>query len=987
MHCSSLLCPLFATLVAASAAAFDRSEWKLVFEDRFERTDIGPDWVVPGKAEIIGGRLKYGLDGHHLAMIARPFAPDVRIEFDAEAAPEAAPCDLSVGLSCGTAGGHPDYGYLLAFGGNFNTMHQIMGGRDMPRVQTWYPPKVIQRGKVHRICGMKEGLTLTLEVDGEVLLTATDRDPLGGPGFDRVGAVTWTGMLIDNVRVYERKTKHPDTPRYVPRLRGLPLALDDDRKLAAVSPNADPAVARAIDLFNAGRPKEAEQAFLAVADPETRAAGIAYSVAHLYYEAALDDFRRAGRALIDLASAHPDDERLQDYGELGRRAAGLTTLRIAGLPNGELTAAAIVSMGRDGNPFYDTARLYTARFLRAHAMEGGDRDMKTVRAMLAELKTWYPRHPGLRELTGEALPWGDDLIDDTSAAPAWARYLRELYARQCAVLNWWFTKRQYKDGQLGGGWGDDCEILRDWGPLAVISTGDPAIVAGIERLCDGIWGAAVDPQWGFGEYGDVEHSAEPSADTQPTMMILRWGDPLWIERNMRAAKTIRDVYMGVDETGHYRFRSGHYGAGLVGKGPRQEGDVHYNTRTMKHLQHLAFWGNAEARRVYLSWVEGWRRQTMTDYPNKPAGVVPGQLFFPSGTPIPPAGTAAKDWVSANAPNPDDPPGMAGMIHGGFIAAYRLTGDVRYLEPMQQYLMRTSFGPLFKDDVRRNVGSREWVIYGQQGDTHTDTVASFRWVTGDRTVDEYLLRFPSPYQRYMVTNDLDDLVKAIEGAARSMRVNFRLMTEELLQTDRAGLPCSRESLGAYTGAVHNWRDGLMPAMAVTWEVPDPHFAALVVASTDRRLRVWVYSFHDEPIRVGMRIWRLTPGRYAATHGEILPGETTNRRYGWCDPESFTYRRPLDTYRVNIPPRRPYCVDLRLVEPVDVPATAPDPAITATSSSPRRRGSRPPCTTSAAVRSSPSPSRSRAGPTTVRGSAWPSCRRGRCRFRGLIRSRRS
>ncbi len=919
-----LYCSLLGVLfgLGGRAAAFDRNEWKLVFEDRFERAAVGPDWIIEGKAEIVNGRLKYGLDGHHLARINRHFAPDVRVEFDAEAAPEKPPCDLSVGLACREGAGSYG-GYLLAFGGNLNTMHQIQGGRDMEWVHTWYPPERIQPGKVHRICGMKEGKTLTLEVDGKVLLTATDKDPLGGPGFDMAGTVTWNGMLVDNVRVYERKTPHPDTPRYVGSLRGLPLVSDEDRRLSAPAGTADPATRKAIDLFNAGRPQEAEKVFLTLPDAEMRAAGVAYAVGHLYYEASADDFKRAGQMLIDLAASKPTDERLKDYAELGRRVQTLSVLRFAGLPDGELTAGTILAMGRENNPFYDKAYFFKARLLRAHAMEGGDHAMPVPKAMFAELKKRYPQNQSLRELTGDEIPWGDELIDDTSSAPAWARYLRELYARQCAVLNWWFTKRQRHTGELGGGWGDDCEILRDWGPLACISTGDPAIVAGIERLCNGIWGTAVNPKWGFSGYGDVEHSAEPSTDTQPTMMILRWGDPLWFERNLRSAKTIRDIYMGVDQTGHYRFRSSFYGDDIIGQTPQQEGDVHYNTRTMKHLQHLAFWGNAEAKRVYLSWVDGWREQTMTEYPNKPAGVVPGQLFFPSGTMTPPSGKP-EDWVSSNAPDPNEPPGMGGMIHGGFLTAHWLTGDRKFLEPTYQYCMRTSYGPLFRREGLKP-GSPEWVLCGQQGDTHTDTMALFRWLSGDRTMEEYLLRFASPYQRYMVTNDLDALIRAVEQAAKSMRVNFRLMTEELLQTDRAGLPCSRESFGAYTGGLHNWRDGLPPTMAVTWEVPDPHFAALVVASTADRLRVWLYSFHDEPVRVGMRIWRLTPGVYAASHGEILPGERTNKRYRWGPPERFTYRRRLDTYEVRVPPRKAYAVDLRLLEPVAVPATAPDLAI--------------------------------------------------------------
>ena len=96
------------------------------------------------------------------------------------------------------------------------------------------------------------------------------------------------------------------------------------------------------------------------------------------------------------------------------------------------------------------------------------------------------------------------------------------------------------------------------------------------------------------------------------------------------------------------------------------------------------------------------------------------------------------------------------------------------------------------------------------------------------MEEYLLRFATPYQRYLVNNDLPGLMRSVEKAAKSMRTDFRIMTQELLQTDRAGLPATRDTIGAYSGALATWRDGLTPTMAVSWEAPDTDFAALVVA---------------------------------------------------------------------------------------------------------------------------------------------------------------
>ena len=49
------------------------------------------------------------------------------------------------------------------------------------------------------------------------------------------------------------------------------------------------------------------------------------------------------------------------------------------------------------------------------------------------------------------------------------------------------------------------------------------------------------------EVGDVEHTAEPSGDALPGMILLRYGDPRFVEYNLRSAKTIRFAPLGAAE--------------------------------------------------------------------------------------------------------------------------------------------------------------------------------------------------------------------------------------------------------------------------------------------------------------------------------------------------------------------------------------------------------------------------------------------------------
>lgn len=916
-----------AVIMLLCAGAAVGAEWRLAFEDRFQRDVLGDEWVVEDNAALIDGALHCGLKRPGLALINRPFAPDVRVEMVAEAMPGRMPCDLSIGLACQKEP-EPGYGILAAFGGMSNTQHQIIGGGRMERAVIKDPPKLIEPGRRYRIAATKEGKRVSLEVDGEELLSAVDEDVLGGPGFDHVGVLTWLGMIVYEVKVFERSEPHPDTPRFLTKLAGLALDVDEaGRMTARDGVRLESAAARGVELFNAGQYEQAEQAFAGVSDVEVRAAGIAWCVGHVNYIEEPKDNARVGAMLRALADAHPDDARLADYGTLGDSIGKLSIWRFSGGPNVGAAVKRVLAPGPAHNPYYDKARFYRARFTRAQGMESGEAVwQERAQQQLAALYEKYPTNPSLRELNGERVPWGEHLIVEDASVPLWARATREAYARQIAILREWFTNRQADDGQLGGGWGDDVEILRDWGPLAFISNGAPEIIAGIERLCEGVWQSELSA-YGFSpEIGDVEHAAEPSADTLPVMMALRYGDPLWIERNMHSLRSIRDYYTGTDAKGYRRFKSSFYGGDKTGTSVRDGGDSHYNTRTMAHAWWLAWYGNRGARELYLDWVDGWLAATMSEQPGKLAGVVPSEIWYPSGEIVAPG---AERWYDDVGQYDRRGPEMSPMIQSAFLAAYSLTGEWRYLHPMAFYTRWTVFGPLVDhwEHAPREPGDFFWHIRGLQYSGHPNVLTQYWWLSGDETAEDLIKQYGKPTQRFLAFRDLDGFIESLDKSARRMRHNFLLMTKELLQTDRAGLPGADETYGAFTGGFSNWRDNSLMTSAVSWDVPHTDFGALVYNADRRHTRVWVYNFADGTTTMGLRLWRLDPGVYDVLTGEILEPDVGHvRRYHWnVEPRQFRYLRRGDTLYVDVPSGKPTAVDVRMREALEVPALAPDLAL--------------------------------------------------------------
>ena len=860
--------------------------WQPVFTDDFERGELGADWYLRGgKARIESGRLILEGAGATL-LVDRPFAPDVRIEFTAEALPGLPPCDLSVAMGASRLLG---YHYLLAFGGESNRANRILGPRD-GGVRDRKPAMLIEPGRRYRITALKEGRRLALEVDGKTLLETQDADPVGGPGFDRVGLVTWNGMIVDDVRVSERVSPAPDGPRVLSRLQPMGWRWQN-RKLEPTG-QASPELAPALVAYNAGRIDEAVRLLFEQGSLEPEGVALlAWCLGDLAHEEKPAELAGLATRARDTAAGYRDHPAMAD---LALAAEWFSRLNLRS--RDRVAAVRLMSLDPQSNPFNHKARLWLARYHYAAALEGADRTrVAEAMEMFNALKAIWPEHPGLRELTGERVPWGKELIRPDSDGPEWARCLQEAAARHQAILNWWFAKRQAPDGQLGGGWGDDVEILRGWAPAACWSSACEPAIAGIERLAEGVWTHVL--QDGYdADPGDVEHSAEPSADSLPPMLLLRHGDAKWLERNRLSARTIRERFMAVNQRGHLQFISSEFGATQTRTGPQAGGDTGYSGRPMRHLLWLAWMGDVQAKKTYLDWCDAWLDATMRAEGSKPAGFVPASLFFPSGSTAPPDGRAWHD----TAAHYYGFPGLPRMTHEQFLSAYWLSGDKKYLEPVR-IVLEVNQGPIHELDPARPADDPYNLAVRQMHQADGKIIATYRWLTGDRTYDQLLLRRgPTAYQRFLVDGDEARYLGSLRQLAERLRSNWATRTSEVLQTDRAGLDGSVDVLSAYTGAVRDFTDSATPTIAATWDSPNLDFAAVVLAADTRTLRIRLYSFADKPVSLGLHAWRLAPGRYTLTAGPPGKAPAVTR--------TITHTRPGSPIPLDLPARTEWSIQL-------------------------------------------------------------------------------
>lgn len=199
--------------------ALSRVQWEVIFEDDFERDDLGPDWKVgDGTWQLEDGRLLYAAKeegGANIACVIGQFSGDLRIAYDCQANPTGGrkPSDLSA------TSDHPPSlpldplaGYLYRVGSNFNTHSGISSAQDYTLAdnkKAWIIP-----GKTHHVVIERVDKFFRMTIDGEVVCAGVHPTLYRGPKKSWGGFYVWSGPAwFDN---YTLSRPVGETPKYMP---------------------------------------------------------------------------------------------------------------------------------------------------------------------------------------------------------------------------------------------------------------------------------------------------------------------------------------------------------------------------------------------------------------------------------------------------------------------------------------------------------------------------------------------------------------------------------------------------------------------------------------------------------------------------------------------------------------------------------------------------------------------------------------------------
>lgn len=174
----------------------------LIFEDDFERNELGPHWSAQGSAWRIENGAAAGQDARNDALWLDVELPEkVRVEFDATALAE----DGDLKFELFGDGTNHESGYILIYGGWSNTVTCIARedehGTDRLDAQEHVP---VQTGTTYRFTAVRTDSRVQWYIDDELVLVFDDAAPLTGPDHNHLAFNDWTAPVrFDNLAIYD----------------------------------------------------------------------------------------------------------------------------------------------------------------------------------------------------------------------------------------------------------------------------------------------------------------------------------------------------------------------------------------------------------------------------------------------------------------------------------------------------------------------------------------------------------------------------------------------------------------------------------------------------------------------------------------------------------------------------------------------------------------------------------------------------------------
>ena len=530
----------------------------------------------------------------------------------------------------------------------------------------------------------------------------------------------------------------------------------------------------------------------------------------------------------------------------------------------------------EDSPLFALRSFYRARMLVWNAVEMGilqESCFEEAEGLFRVAAEAFPNNPVIPMYLGQETSW-EDLYEIQSEAPKWATLQREALGKLKSVIHFWIRERQAPDGQFGGGWGDDIEMWRRWVPL-LLGFKDVELEGAHQRLTEGIY-ALPRLAGGYSTIEtDVEHSAEDSADSVTSMLHIEPDNEVWTARAAKLGELMDEVWAAENDRGFWQFKSTYFTSASVSSQTRYACDTPYHTRALQPL--FLYWQRTKdpvAGERLIRWMDTWVDASLRTDRDKPSGVPPAAIAYPSGVT---AGSSGP-WYEPGCHITDDlfvyPRGMSLLLRA-LALTYIQTDDPKYLDSIRR------LASLRREAIEAGAevieeGSALWA--GQEARSSLRAVmGKLRLQLGTTEFDDLLSAEGEALDQYRVSGDIGVVENTLESSLATLRLHEPMFTSEVRFTDRV-FSFHRKFLNAHFGTnypsvdfdlLYNMVSGdsgdplMMSMAAVRWLHPSDDWGIWVDVNEARRFETAVYNFSDTVRDLSGNLLRLDLGDYQSS----------------------------------------------------------------------------------------------------------------------------
>lgn len=480
-----------------------------------------------------------------------------------------------------------------------------------------------------------------------------------------------------------------------------------------------------------------------------------------------------------------------------------------------------------------------------------------------------------------------ELAEPGVEGPEWAVLGREALKATREYVNWWVDERQDKEtGQMGGGVSDDTCLVTGFVNFALI--GDPGgrLREGVRRLADHTWevflhrGLAYAVPDGSGarqnRVRDHLHTYEEGTNVQHLLPRLYYGDPEYVERLMITSQWYEDHLTGINPDGQRLMRSANFSASHASPPPGHSRHAPYDPGMALILMpgRILTWYNRSpaAMRVLLEWMDAWLHYA----PGSEEEVMRRGYF----------GRGAIEFETGRRVGGG--PGSDLWYH--LFWAYDVTRDPKYLEPV--------------------------LVLGRGGRPVPEAYEWFAMEPHEESLEAIRNRYGGsgryPYLQWRMSWEPEAFWEELRGDILDAKKYLPVHTWVGQSTDRIRIPDANVARMYLGGLACRSKRLNYHFHAVSWEGADDDVARFVTDKGCGHLKVLVYSFHDAPQDILMRVWQLDPGRYRVRTGIDETGDQTiDRPLAEWEQDLWRY----EGVALAVPPKQTLAVEIERIQGYD------------------------------------------------------------------------